>query len=404
LAWLINNQYLQFPNANRLYVVFVEPGTEVSQGGWTSGHEKGIEHFLGYHGAFGNATQVFYAVIPYPGGINVNISSLPNPIDGITEVTSHEVAEAATDPNLRYGWRDYGIQGENEIGDLANLQYGFWNGWVVQKEAGRNDQPMAPAGFGPQFTLTNSGPVRDFDATTDAAGNPVVVGLGTDNQVWIESPGHPWTLTQSGTVKTARITRDAAGRLEIFVIGMDDQVWAEIADNGTWGNWMFTSSGDVKQLSATPDANGNPLIFAIGTDNQVWVESWTSGWTLANPGQVLAISAVTDGSGNVVLFAIGMDYQVYVGQLGTGWSLTQAGQVKAIAATVDANGRAEVFVAGNDSQVYFESANADGTWNPWTITRTGTVQDLCIVPNGTKRDIYCLGMDNQIWVEEEGVF
>jgi hypothetical protein len=409
LAWLINNNYLRYPDANRLYAIFVQPGVEVTRDNENSGLDAQHSHFLGYHSMFhlnGSSQQVYYAVLPYQGGVNGQVRGAPSPLDGITEATSHEVAEAVTDPDTYTGWRDYAFQGPNEIGDLANLQFGWWNGWLVQKEADRNDRAMAPAGFSTSpWGLTSPGTVQDFDVTTDAAGNAVVVGLGQDKQVWIESPGHPWSLTHLGMVQQARITRDARGWLTVFAIGLDSQVWAETSPgDGSWTPWAFVTAGAVKQLSATRDTAGNPEVFAIGLDNQVYVESGGSGWSLTTPGQVLAISAITDAAGNPEVFAIGMDYQVWAERPGASWSLTTPGRVQALSATVDANGNPEVFAVGMDSAIYLEASTSSGQWTGWSLTRSGQVNDLCVIPDGNKRDVYVRGLDNQIWEESFGVY
>jgi hypothetical protein len=144
LAGLIASGGLQAPDANRLYVVFVQPGTEVFLPDGSNSHSD----FLGYHGSFRGPTgaPVYYAVIPYPGGINASIPGLSNPIDGMTNVTSHELGEAVTDPAGdwgRIGWYDDANDGE--IGDLVQGEYGYLDGYVVQAQADRYDRPMLPS-------------------------------------------------------------------------------------------------------------------------------------------------------------------------------------------------------------------------------------------------------------------
>src|SRR5437762_2123599 len=122
---MINAGQLQAPDANRLYVVYVEPGVVVHMGSDASNTT-----FLGYHGAFagrtasGAAADIHYAVIPYPGAPNFSPGSqgFASNFDEMTSVTSHEMAEAVTDPNVNYkalGWYDDANNGE--IGDLTSL-------------------------------------------------------------------------------------------------------------------------------------------------------------------------------------------------------------------------------------------------------------------------------------------
>src|SRR5262249_44700966 len=67
--------------------------------------------------------------------------------DSMTEATSHELAEAVTDP-LTYGQgrydNRYGLRGE--IGGLAAGQIVRLNRYGGQKEAGKHGHPLSPAG------------------------------------------------------------------------------------------------------------------------------------------------------------------------------------------------------------------------------------------------------------------
>src|SRR5207244_11135700 len=72
-------------------------------------------------------------------------------LNDMAEVTSHELAEAITDPNVGYKrivWYDDNLHGE--VGDLCNLQMVYLNGSAVQRIVDRNDQPMTPWSAGPE--------------------------------------------------------------------------------------------------------------------------------------------------------------------------------------------------------------------------------------------------------------
>lgn len=138
---------LQTPDANRLYVVYVEPGVVVF-----NGTDSSATTFLGYHGAFGGHTKagaaadIHYAVIPYPDGPNVSHTSqgFATAFNEQTAVTSHELAEAVTDPNVNYktlGW--YDDQKNGEIGDLTRVTVSF-SGYIVQDVVNQNDQVISP--------------------------------------------------------------------------------------------------------------------------------------------------------------------------------------------------------------------------------------------------------------------
>jgi hypothetical protein len=145
----ISAGYLQQPDANRLYVVYVEPGVAILND--HDHNSTSIRDFAGYHGAFagrtaaGYAADIHYAVIAYAGGYNAIFPGL-TPFGSITLTASHEIAEAATDPNVNYralGWYDDSRGGE--IGDISRYE-ALLNGYVVQSIINKNDVAYVPAG------------------------------------------------------------------------------------------------------------------------------------------------------------------------------------------------------------------------------------------------------------------
>jgi hypothetical protein len=110
------------PTSSSLYFVFLPPGVTVGLNGGAS-----CVNFCGYHSDIDG--QVFYAVMPYPdcsgcaGGLSV--------IDALTATTSHELAEAITDPVPGQGWYD---DQNGEIGDICAWQTKQSAGYTVQLE------------------------------------------------------------------------------------------------------------------------------------------------------------------------------------------------------------------------------------------------------------------------------
>jgi hypothetical protein len=132
-------------DANRLYVIYVQPNVAVNLGGGQGTTQQGI---LGYHGAFAgpNGQTVRYAVIAYPGGTAHNSSLGTSANDQLTAVASHETAEAVTDPDVNYstlGWYDPQL---GEIGDITENNPNALvrlNGYLVQEAATKNDQLLS---------------------------------------------------------------------------------------------------------------------------------------------------------------------------------------------------------------------------------------------------------------------
>jgi hypothetical protein len=146
---MITSGKLQAPDANRLYITYVEPGVAVQYGGSSS-----TTSFLGYHSAFagktasGAAIDIHYAVIPHPGSPNFTSAAagFSTVLNEMTEVSSHELAESVTSPNTNYklaGWID--PQSNEEVSDLANGQSVMLNGYQVADVVNRNGTVVTPS-------------------------------------------------------------------------------------------------------------------------------------------------------------------------------------------------------------------------------------------------------------------
>jgi hypothetical protein len=113
---MIDTGTVQQPDANGLYIVWVEPGVIVSLNGFSpssgSANSNSVIDFGGYHGAFTGATatgvseDIRYAVIPFPGFPNALFANstvtMANALNQMTTVASHEISEAATDPDVTF--------------------------------------------------------------------------------------------------------------------------------------------------------------------------------------------------------------------------------------------------------------------------------------------------------------
>jgi hypothetical protein len=109
-------------NPNRLYSIFLPPNVAVAMGGGRS-----CQAFCGYHDAIDG--EIFYAVLPYPGCSGC-VGDLDE-FDALTSTTSHELAEAITDPVPGTGWYD---DTHGEVGDICAWQTRRLGDYVVQLE------------------------------------------------------------------------------------------------------------------------------------------------------------------------------------------------------------------------------------------------------------------------------
>lgn len=229
LATLISNSGVQAPDANRLYMVYVEPGVVVQMGGATS-----QTSFLGYHGAFADGSKaVHYAVMPAPGSPNPTPSSqgFSSAFNELTSVSSHELAEAVTDPNVNYstmGWYDFQLNGE--IGDLAVGHESTITGangvqYQVQDVVNQNDQIISPASTQPT-PAPNPNPGLSAPSLTASAVSTTAAQLswtavsGTQGYRVYQVNGGQATLlgTVSSSTTSVQVTGLTPGATESFKV------------------------------------------------------------------------------------------------------------------------------------------------------------------------------------------
>jgi hypothetical protein len=122
------------PDSNHLLFVFTPPDIVVSQGGSRSnGFPVG---FAGYHNSFVDSSGqlVRYAVIPDPIG-NDQVAGLSS-FQQQTAASSHELAEAVTDPDGSSWWDNTNDSTSGyEVGDFADLNTDvlYLNGYAVEE-------------------------------------------------------------------------------------------------------------------------------------------------------------------------------------------------------------------------------------------------------------------------------
>ena len=121
-TWIADDARFPQPGPNVLYFVFLPPDVPIAMDDGRS-----CESFCGYHDAIGDG--IFYAVMPYPGcaGCAAGMSVL----DALTVTSSHELAEAITDPVPPTGWYD---DANGEIGDICAWQTKQLGAYTVQLE------------------------------------------------------------------------------------------------------------------------------------------------------------------------------------------------------------------------------------------------------------------------------
>ena len=126
------------PGLNKMFIVFTSTG----EGSCTDGTSSSCAYtqYCAYHGYFGSTgTPSIYANMPYANptycyssGSGQHDPSGDIPSDANVNVTSHEITEATTDPELNAWWDP--ANGE-EIGDLCSWKFGTadWDGGLANQ-------------------------------------------------------------------------------------------------------------------------------------------------------------------------------------------------------------------------------------------------------------------------------
>jgi len=126
------NSGLVTANANTIYGVYFPSSMKITSQGGSS-----CAAFCGYHGHFAyNGKDIKYAVFPYT---DCRACSVPGKAvaDILTIVTSHEIREAVTDPDLNAWYDSSGYEADDKCAwhNLYQTANGFW----VQPEFSNKD-------------------------------------------------------------------------------------------------------------------------------------------------------------------------------------------------------------------------------------------------------------------------
>lgn len=261
----ITKGLLLAPDANRLYIVYVEPNVAIDLGAGQGTTQQGI---LGYHGAFaghdaaGHSATLRYAVIAYPGGSVGNSSLGTTAIDQLTAVTSHELAEAVTDPDVnfsRLGWYD---PSRGEIADITEDNPNSLvrlDGYLVQEVADRNDRllPIFSSGSLPlsltTTTLTAPASIQAGQEVTFTVTVSVSGGSGVSSG----------TVTfEEGTTVLGTATVDANGHATFTTAALpvgSDSITAVYGSDGLFAG--STSASVTVQVTPPSPYEGAALAY-----------------------------------------------------------------------------------------------------------------------------------------------
>jgi hypothetical protein len=230
LAGLIDAAKVPAPDDDTMYMIYFPTPITITMGGGTSCANMG---FCAYHQSFThNAKLVRYGVMPDQAAGGCATGCGPgNAFQNTTDVSSHELIEAVTDPDGT-GWYDNNC---GEIGDICAIGQGeaaIVNGFTVQKEwSNKNNDCIA---VDPNVVL------NDFTITLDPSSVAVPLGgsatvtvtlakkTGVAESVALTSPAAPTGLTAAFSPAsvtsgggTSTMTISAGGALTPSVLTMN---------------------------------------------------------------------------------------------------------------------------------------------------------------------------------------
>jgi hypothetical protein len=455
----IANGNVPAPDANRVYVVYVNPNTVVTNASINQDsvpQTTGGKFFTAYHQSAtdANGDTYYYAVIVDPTGDAGTPIGAPSGITTLqyeTISTSHELAEAVTDPDLSTGWRDTttpktGATYQAEIGDYtqntvpAGTATATLDGFTVQKEwsnalntslAPPSDAvkyvlgqrvPTAANGYQGDYgmALTAGGQVQSFfyggtrwvstTGSNTVASDLYVVGSnvymlaanspGAD-QVWVTTgAADGWTpITGTNTHVTQLVVADG----NLYLLGHNpgasgDQVYKYSGNSNDWGNPI---SDTATQIAVAYDET----LFMLGTNGQVqWYSPSNSAWssTPALPGgfsTVTSIAATANDNLDGSLYVLARNPSSWQGQvmkLTGDWTWQDVTGTNTHVSQIAAAGNALYMLANNGGANQVWEYSGSGTDWGQPITGGTNVSNIVAAGDG----LYMLGdngLGNQVW-------
>lgn len=274
----VNNHTVPAVTANTLYFVYLPPNCTCDG---PAGNGASCAQFCGYHDHFGSG--VYYAVIPFA---NCNGCVFPgNFLDTLTEVSSHELCEAITDPTLGTWWDP---NTGNEIGDICNRQAVRLGNYLVQTEWSNSQTACV---IGPLLAARGS----HIDGYATTFNNQQHVNfVGTDNHVhelFYDNMWHHNDLTQlAGAPSVAPGSRIDGYQTEfnsqqhVNYLGTDNHVH-ELYYAGSWKHNDLTAAAGAPNAAPGSAIDGYETSFNqqqhvnyMGTDNHIHELYYSGSW------------------------------------------------------------------------------------------------------------------------------
>lgn len=311
------------PDSNKLLFVFTPPNVVVTQnGGSSDGFPEG---FAGYHNSFVDSAGglVRYAVIPDPIGNDQGSLSV---FDQQTSASSHEMAEAITDPDSTSWWDNTNdANSGEEIGDFADLNTDtvYLGGYAVERIWSNQFGGLeAPAGFTLTPTPISTGGQNSgggsTGGSTGGSGGGSTGGSGGANDLPPNLSGVAMSLTHDTNYEAsfvAAIYQQYVGRapdlagLDYWIGRMHDGLTDEQVEAA------FTSTPEYVQVHGASDVGWVSGMYqdVLGrAADQAGLQYWTSQLQAGVSRYQVALGLADSTEHEAIV--VGNDYQTLLGR------------------------------------------------------------------------------------------
>jgi hypothetical protein len=249
------------PPPNVVYAIFMPDGASVTEGDGTS-----CTDFGGYHNSYfaPNGSDVVYAVVPRCDGFGGL-----NGFDDVSGASSHELAEAATDPLV-------GGSGDRSAFSQVDLNHIFWESVLGGGEVGDMCAQFQSAFYHPTEALMSSYVVQRIWSNASAA-------AGHDPCVPVETPaqGEPYyfnSVPNFGSVQVNEFGQDISTIGGVAPPGVlttiELDLFSDAPTNGEgWqvhavdANEFMGGAADLDFSPAVTGVNGDKLLMTVTNVN-----------------------------------------------------------------------------------------------------------------------------------------
>ena len=314
--------------------------------------------WCGYHGSWGGGQ--YFAICPYPsaGGCGAD-----NPIPSWQSVTSHEILEAATDPDVGSGW----IEGGEEGGDSCAWQSVSLPFGTVQRFADNLQKACSV------WTIQES---SSLTAASWGPNRLDILARGLDGAMWHKWwDGNQWGGWESlggQIVGAPSVVFWGPNRLDVLARGLDGAMWHRWWDGNQWGGWESLGGQIVGSPKAVAWSANRLDILALGLDGSVWHKWWDGnqwgGWESLGGQIVGPPNVVSWGPNRLDILARGLDgamwHKWWDGNQWGGWE-SLGGQIVGSPVTVTwGPNRLDILARGLDGAMWHRwwDGNQWGSW------------------------------------------